>query len=464
MTFSTPRVVIAGLRGGSGKTTLSIALLRLLQKKGYRIVPFKKGPDYIDPGWLAKAAGRACYNLDQFMMPEEKVLSSFLWHSQGADIVLVEGNRGLYDGVDPDGTYSTAELAKLLRSPVLVVVDCRKATRTVAAVLKGLQVFEQGISIKGVVLNNISGPRHERVIRGAIEEYTDLKVVGVMRSQPDSLIPERHLGLLPWQEHDLVEETIERIASSLAEGVDLDGVLEVAAGAEKIEVESLKDPYEVDEGVRQEVQGMRIGVFWDRAFQFYYPENIEILKRYGLQLHLIDAIEGGGIPELDILYIGGGFPETNALRLSENRRFITDLKQKASRGLPIYAECGGLMYLGEEIRYRGRAYEMAGILPVSFQMQDRPVAHGYTVVEVFKDSSFYPEGTLLKGHEFHYSRVIKYDRSMRFVFRMRKGVGVVEGLDGILQDNVFATYTHLHHFGAPEWIRGILNTAKRWAP
>ncbi len=459
MLYNYPRVVIAGLRGGSGKTTLSIAVARLFKNRGLKVTCFKKGPDYIDPGWLAKASGTDCYNLDPFMIPSSKLIASFVHHSKGSDIVVIEGNRGLYDGVDIEGSWSTAELAKLIKAPVVLVVDCTKVTRTVAALIKGLQEFDRGVAIKGVVLNNISGRRHESVVRGAIERYTDCKVLGIIRRSVQAPILQRHLGLTPYQEHPDVEETIDYIAGFVEETINMDEMMEIAYSAAPIHLEELPPLFELNEELRRKSKGLRIGVIRDEAFQFYYPENLEIMREYEMEIVFIDAMRQESLPTLDLLYIGGGFPETNALELSGNRAFMTALRREVEKGLPVYAECGGLMYLGRQIEYAEGVYPMTGVLPLDFRMETTPVAHGYTVVEVVEDSTYYRKGTILKGHEFHYSRVVSYDRDMRFCFQMRKGRGIKDGFDGLLMGKVFATYTHLHTLSAPEWIEGLINTA-----
>ncbi len=459
MQIETPRVVIAGLRGGSGKTTLSIGLMRALRRRGLRVVPFKKGPDYIDSCWLARAAGTGCRNLDPYLIPEELIKQSFCSASSEADMAVIEGNRGLYDGMDREGSFSTAALARLLKVPVILIVDCTKATRTVAAMVRGVRDFEKGLQIGGIVLNRIGGRRHEEIIRESILEYTGIPVLGAIRRVKAGLIPERHLGLITSAEFSGLEAVIERMAELVMDGVDLDQVVEVARQAGPFYAEERDVSRDRDESVGK---GVRIGIIRDAAFQFYYPENIESLEKAGAGVITVNAMETRGVEGIDLLYIGGGFPETNAPRIAENRSFMDSLKRLAEGGLPVYAECGGLMYLGKELRTGGRSYPMTGLLPVSFEMQERPVAHGYTELKVTGDNPFYPVGTVLRGHEFHYSRVTDDEITVPMAFSMLRGKGIRDGMDGLVYKNILATYTHVHSLGTPEWAEGIVGAARNY--
>ncbi len=451
-------MVIAGLRGGSGKTTLSIGLTRALTSRGLKVTSFKKGPDYIDAGWLARASYNRCYNLDPYLISQEKLLQSFVYHSKDSDIALVEGNRGIFDGVDIEGAYSTAELAKLIKSPVVLVVDCTKVTRTLAPMINGIATFDPDVNLQGVILNNIAGSRHETVIRGAIERYTDVKVIGGFRRLKSEIMPERHLGLTPQVEHPHVEEAIRMLSDIVNKEIDVETFAEIAKTAGPLQADN--DLYQGY--ARCEKEPVVIGIIKDTAFQFYYPENIDSLEHGGVRIVEINAIEERCLPEIDALYIGGGFPETNAIALSDNRSFMASLKEAVEDGLPVYAECGGLMYLGREIEYNGKAYPMSGVLPMEFKMEPRPAAHGYTVVEVVEENPFYQKGTLLKGHEFHYSRVIKVGEDLKMAFLMKRGKGIANRKDGIVYKNVFATYTHLHALGAPEWTEAMIRAAERY--
>jgi cobyrinic acid a,c-diamide synthase len=485
-----PRILIAALRGGSGKTILSIGLIAAWKKRHKSIAPFKKGPDYIDTGWLALAAGRPCYNLDTFLLDTPQILQSFITHTGKDDIAVIEGNRGLYDGIDLAGSTSTGELAKLLKTPVLLCVDCTKITRTMAAVISGLIQFDPDVMIKGVVLNRVAGSRHERILRDNIEHYCGIPVLGAIPKLKTQIFPERHMGLVPTPEHDWAGESIDTAAQIANDHIDLDAIYEIiqglpqvgaaevgrqnTAGDEPFGRESF-DPELMTEGLRterpsrvedriqitsDEADRPLIGIIKDSAFQFYYPENIDALKEAGAEIVFISPLANRSLPELHGLYIGGGFPETHARELSENKSFRRELKAMAEDGLPIYAECGGLMYLGEELVLEKKSYPMVGILPLTFDFYSRPQGHGYTVVTVENENPFYEIGAEIRGHEFHYSRVKHWrGEEKELAFRMQRGVGITKDQDGICYKNVLATYTHIHALGTPHWARSLVRNA-----
>ncbi|MDH3884437.1 MAG: cobyrinate a,c-diamide synthase, partial [Desulfobacterales bacterium] len=384
-----PRIMIAALRGGSGKTILSIGLIAAWKKCDKSIAPFKKGPDYIDTGWLALAADRPCYNLDTFLLETPHILQSFLAHTRKNDIAVIEGNRGLYDGIDLAGSTSTAELAKLLKTPVLLCVDCTKITRTMAAVISGLIQFDPDVMIKGVVLNRVAGSRHERILRDNIEHYCGIPVLGAIPKLRNQIFPERHMGLVPTPEHDWAAESIEAAAQIASEHLDLDAIYELIQDLPQIKPEDRKQRTEDRSQITIPEAGRpKIGIIKDSAFQFYYPENIDALKEAGAETVFISPLKSQTLPELDALYIGGGFPETHAKELAQNESFRKELKALAEDNLPIYAECGGLMYLGEELVLEGKSYPMAGVLPLSFDFYPRPQGHGYTIVTVENENPF----------------------------------------------------------------------------
>jgi cobyrinic acid a,c-diamide synthase len=459
------RIVISALRGGSGKTILSIGIIAALRQKGFSVAPFKKGPDYIDAGWLAHAAGRACFNLDTFIIPEDRILHSFFSHTSPEDIAVIEGNRGLYDCIDIHGKTSTAELAKLVGAPVVLTVDCSKTTRTVAAVIQGLMNFDRDVAIGGIVLNRVAGPRHERIITDSIRHHCNIRVLGAIPKIREEIFPERHMGLVPTPEHGWAKTAIEKAADIAGRYIDLDTIVSLSkqSSSGQDTAVSLHQPTETETGKPLPDMGNSrpcIGIIRDSAFQFYYPENIDALKDAGARIVFISPLSTESFPDVDALYIGGGFPETHAGELAENITFKSRLKQTANAGLPVYAECGGLMYLGDSLVIDSVNYPMAGVLPVVFGLSKRPQGHGYTVVSVEKPNPFLKVGTQFKGHEFHYSKVLEWrGTNDQLVFNMKRGAGFISGKDGVCHNNVLATYTHIHALGLPEWAESMVSNA-----
>jgi len=458
-----PRLIISALRGGSGKTILSIGIIAALKALGKAVSPFKKGPDYIDAGWLALAAGRPCYNLDTFMVSPRRVFASFLSRSSQNSIAIIEGNRGLYDGIDLAGSTSTAELAKLLHAPVILCIDATKTTRTMAAVVSGCDQFDPQVTIKGVILNRVAGPRHENILRQSIEAYCDIPVLGAVPKLGKQNFPERHMGLVPTPEHAWARDSIHAIGDIVCRHIDLEALVEIACG-----VSPLRPAAESQSSVRQSAPRIaaraqtrpKIGIIKDSAFQFYYPENIDALVAAGAQIIFFSPLKTETIPAVDALYIGGGFPETHAQVLADNLKFRTTLKSLAVNGLPIYAECGGLMYLGEKLVLKENSYPMVGVLPIVYGFSKKPQGHGYTIFTVEKNNPYFDIGSEYRGHEFHYSKVLKWrGEDDDLVFRMKRGSGIHNERDGACYKNVLATYTHLHALGAPAWAKALVRNA-----
>ncbi|MCX7913094.1 MAG: hydrogenobyrinic acid a,c-diamide synthase (glutamine-hydrolyzing) [Thermodesulfovibrionales bacterium] len=460
-----PRLVIAGIRGGCGKTTVSLSIITALKLKKLQVTPFKKGPDYIDSGWLSLFANNTCYNLDPFLISKENVVNSFVNHFKG-DLALIEGNRGLFDGMDAEGSYSTAELSKLLKSPIILVVDCSKVTRTVAAIIKGCIEFDRSIQISGVILNQIAGKRHENIIKASIEKYCSLPVVGAIPRMQDDSLPERHMGLVPYQEHQYLDRANSFIQMIADRHLDIDKIADIAFSAPPLSLVPEKSEegasFKVEDSNRSEY--LKIGVLKDPAFQFYYPENLEELQKRGAEIVEINALIDQALPDIDALYIGGGFPETNAVHLAENESFKTSLRKAAEGGLPIYAECGGLMFLGRKIRVDNKNFSMVNLFPITFKMKGKPQAHGYTIIEVDQKNPFLPIGTILHGHEFHYSLPEEFSENENIytVFKMKRGEGIKNKRDGLCYKNALGTYTHIHALGSTAWINGLINSAKEY--
>lgn len=488
-----PGIVIAALRGGAGKTIFSVGIIAALRRKGLRVAPFKKGPDYIDAGWLALPAGRPCYNLDTFLIDPPIIQNSYHAHAIDADIAVIEGNRGLYDCIDTRGETSTAELAKLLDLPLILCIDGTKTTRTMAAVVAGCAQFDPALKLKGVILNRVAGPRHERILRDSIEYHCGVPVLGALPKQRRQRLPERHMGLVPTYEHGWALEAVAFIQGLAEKYLDLDAIQQVAAGTYQwIPADSppqvcadirFKAPEPEEKAIRaalvektiqaaaqtaKATEAMpvdpakpRIGILRDSAFQFYYPENLDALETAGSTLVFTSPLTEEDLPEVDALYIGGGFPETHAEQLAANRSYAERIKRLADRGLPIYAECGGLMYLGEKLILDGDTFEMAGVLPIVFGFSKKPQGHGYTIIKVERDTPYFKAGTLIKGHEFHYSTVERWQGAESdMAYAMERGNGIVKGRDGLCRNNVLATYTHIHALGTPQWAPALVEQAR----
>lgn len=443
-------VVISAPQGRSGKTVISLALCGLLRQAGLSVQPFKRGPDYIDPSWLTGAAGRSCRNLDLFLMGEEALAGSFRQACGGADVAVIEGAHGLYDGLDSTGWGSTAHVARLLNVPIILVVNSSRMTGSIAAMVSGYQGFQPGTNIAGVILNNVSGKRHEQKLRDAVERYCEIPVVGAIPRDPDLQVSERHLGLIPFPEAESPTPVVERICRKVGQRLDLDSILAIGRSSDRRSSAPSPRPQETANLVR-------IGVLRDPAFNFYYPENLEALSLAGAELVFFNSLRDR-LPEVDGLYIGGGFPEFFLEELEANDGLRRDIAAAAEDDLPIYAECAGLMYLCQAISWKGRRYKMAGVIPAEVEMSQRPQGHGYVEAEVTQENAFLPVGLILRGHEFHHSRLLRTD-GLRFAYRMRRGHGASGDGDAIIYRNVLASYTHLHALGTPLWAKNFVLAA-----
>ncbi len=454
------RLVISGLAGDVGKSLVTIGIIAALRAEGLRVAPFKKGPDFIDTAWLGAAAGRAGRNLDTFIMPPGQILGSLARREASTDITVVEGSRGLFDGQDESGTHSTAQLAKLIRSPVVLVIDTTKVTRTVAAMVLGCRVLDPELKLAGVILNRVGTRRQERVIRAAIAKETGLPVLGAIPRIAQSILPDRHLGLVTQEEHPRAADAIAVATEQVQQHVDLATLRQLASSAEALENSGALPLPDVTE----ERSKVRLGVVRDRAFTFYYPENLEALQAAGAELVIISAIEDRELAEIDALYIGGGFPEEHAAALAANEKLRSALRERICDGLPTWAECGGLMYLAQGLRRDNREAQMVGALPVRVEHKLRPQGHGYVRGQVDGSNPFLPLGTELRGHEFHYSKLLMDTAPGPTVFCLRKGVGLGHGRDGLHHHKVVASYTHLHALGTPQWAEGLVAAAREQRP
>ncbi|KAB1441550.1 cobyrinate a,c-diamide synthase [Pseudodesulfovibrio senegalensis] len=457
-----PRIVVAGLSGGTGKTIVSLGLARAWTRGGRIVQPFKKGPDYIDANWLGLASGRPCTNLDPYFLDAERIRSLFQHRAACAQLNLVEGNRGLFDGMDESGSCSTAELARQLDAPVVLAVDCTKMTRTIAAIVQGCVSLEPGLRLAGVICNRTAGERHRSILRRSIETHTDVPVLGMLPKLKANPIPERHMGLVSDQEYEAGHyegqaHALDAVADMAEEWLDIDALTSIA---EQVPEMATASPLWAEPAREKTV---RIGYVHDQALWFYYRENLEALEHAGAELVRLSLLDEKPWPELHGLYLGGGFPETFAPQLAANGARREKVAAMCRSGMPVYAECGGFMYLCRELEFEGDMYPMAGVFPVSTTFCPKPQGLGYTTAVVEQDNLFHPTGESYRGHEFHYSRCVRNNaESMDFAVRMERGAGMHGCMDGAVFRNTFAGYNHVHALAVPWWAPAFVRAAERF--
>ena len=449
-------VYLSAAHKSSGKTTLTLGLARALKNRGQRVQVFKKGPDYIDPIWHAQASGKPCYNLDYRLMRRDEIDTLFARHAATADISLIEGNKGLYDGMGIEGSDSNAALAKQLNAPVVLVLDCQGTTRGVAPLLMGYRAFDPDVKFAGVILNKVAGPRHEDKLRTSIERYTDFRIIGSMPRQRELEIAERHIGLIPGNESHEAEARIEAIAAHVAKHVDLAAFATIAKQAPSIMVPAALPA--------SSAEPIRIGILRDKVFGFYYHEDIDALAAENVELVEIDSLHDSQLPNVAGLIIGGGFPEVFLGQLTANAGLRASIKLAAENGLPIYAECGGLMYLSRGIRWQDKQAEMVGLIPGDTIMGARPVGRGYAEVRATGQGAYLPPaGTVLPAHEFHYSHLENLGDAPIYAYDVKRGHGIDGQHDGIVYKNVLASYCHFRGAGPNGWIARFVEHARRIA-
>ena len=447
-----PRVFISAAHKSSGKTTLTLGLCAALHARGHAVQPFKKGPDYIDPLWLGMSAQRPCYNLDFHMMQRSEIEQQFARAAANARISLIEGNKGLYDGLDLDGSNSNAALAKLLGAPVVLVIDARGMTRGVAPLILGYQAFDRDIRIAGVILNNLGGSRHESKLRAVIEHYTDVEVIGAVQHDATMQIAERHLGLVPANEQDAARMRIRHVGERVAAQVELGRLLAISDSAPALDV-----PLAVD--AAPSAERVRIGIAHDQAFGFYYSEDLDSLRAADVELVDIDTLHATALPEVDGLVIGGGFPEMFMAELEANVPLRTQIRNAIEGGLPTYAECGGLMYLSKSLSWQGRTCEMVGVVPGNTVMHERPVGRGYARLQPTGEDRW-QESATIPAHEFHYSSLENLPADSIYAYQVKRGHGIDGQHDGYQLHNLLAGYVHRRGTGAQGWIAPFLNQVR----
>jgi len=446
-------VVISATSSDAGKTMVTSAILRILRDRGYRVQPFKVGPDYIDPMYLTKASGRACRNIDSWLMSREAIYYNLVSGCQGADLAVIEGVRGLYEGASPiRDVGSTAHVAKILSAPVILVVNCESLTRSVAAQVIGFKSMDRRLRIEGVILNKVRDEKHEEKIKRALRYYADVPVIGVLHRSPLLHVKKRHLGLLMPHEIEEVDEVIESAAKMLESSLDLDKLIEIMNSSPEIYSDFKLDA--PSDGER-----IRIGVFMDAAFSFYYHENLEILRKMNAEIVPINSLSDRSLSnDIAGVLIGGGYPEVFAKELEENQSLRFSIKERACDGMPIVGECGGLMYLCEHVTYGGRTYKMAGVFDGAVYFSKRVVS--YVRLKTKVDCPIAKKEDVLKGHEFHYSYIDNI--SAKFAFRVLRGKGIKDKMDGALEYETLGMFTHIHYLSCPDVPKNFLASCRRY--
>ncbi|MDQ0214225.1 cobyrinic acid a,c-diamide synthase [Oikeobacillus pervagus] len=441
------RLVITGTGSGVGKTTITIGIMCALKKKGLQVQGFKCGPDYIDPSYHTAVTGRQSRNLDSWMLNHETVKDILKVASENSDISIIEGVMGFYDGKSPTSDIgSTAEISLVTESPVLLVVNCASMARSVAAIVKGFQTLNEKVRIVGVIANRVGSVGHYKLVKAAIEQECQIPVVGYLQKNDQLSIPERHLGLIPSIERGELDDFFEQLASYIEESIDLDQILSLAEASE-LTIDNDSSVFK-----RKQQPPVRIAVAKDAAFNFYYEENFRLLENYGVKLHYFSPLKGEKLPDdIDGLYIGGGFPEEFASELAAKTDVKLSIKTAIDQGLPTLAECGGFMYLTEQLKTTdGQVFPMVGVISGGVEMQTKRAALGYREVSGLDGNYLLPNGLKARGHEFHYSTFHpKVDLQAAYETKGMRGVKQ----EGVIEKKVVAGYTHLHFASCPELVQ-----------
>jgi cobyrinic acid a,c-diamide synthase len=444
------KFLISAAHKSSGKTTVSIGLCAALTEQGKRVQPFKKGPDYIDPMWLGMASGRPCYNLDFYLCSNEEIKQDFAHRASDCDTAIVEANMGLFDGMSLDCSDSNAALAKLLGLPVILVVDTRGMFRGIAPLLKGYADFDKNLNIAGVILNQVGGSRHEAKLRASVEHYTDIPVLGAIHRNPDLSIEERHLGLIPSNEIENSRRLITACRDAVTNSVDVHRIH--ALDSEPLAIEPA-----TQSSTPKTTDKLRIGIAMDAAFGFYYPGDLEIMKSLSVEIVPINMLQDTRLPEIDGLFIGGGFPETHMKELEANSTMRESVRTAIENGLPTYAECGGMMYLSRSIHWGDQSANMVGIIPGVTRMHERPKGRGYTRLQ---ETSSHPWTRLdenqgeftFPAHEFHHSSLDIEQNNPTYAYKVLRGTGINGENDGYIHKNLLANYVHLRNVVGNQWV------------
>jgi len=454
-----PRIVISGSYSGVGKTTVATGLMGAFRNRKMKVQGFKVGPDYIDTSYHTMITNRYARNLDTWMVPYEGVLEIFIRAFQDADIAIIEGAMGLYDGASGvDETGSTAEMARILNAPVILVIDASDMARSAGALVLGYQKFDPNLRLAGVIANGLGSTTHAKWVKDAIETHTNIPVLGTLPIRNKIKMPERHLGLIPTLERGELHSYFSTLADFIEENVNLDPISEIAKSAPKLPTQKSKIYPK-----KNKKKKVRIGIALDEAFNFYYWDNVDMLKAYGAEITFFSPIHNEKLPDVDGIYIGGGFPEVLAAKLEENKSMRLKIKKRAEEGMPLYAECGGLMYLTDSvINFSGKAFQMVGLFPGITVMTKKLEAMGYTLADVVIHTIIPRKGTKLKGHEFHFSTITNIPRDASFAYKMKLGKGINGKHDGWIEYNVLASYMHMHFGYDKKLVQSFIQSCEKY--
>ena len=428
-----PRLVLAGTTSGVGKTSITCAIIHALQKKGYSVQPFKVGPDYIDPSYLSSISRKDAFNLDVWLMGKNRLLESFVTNSK-SNISIIEGVMGYYDGFGGDSNFaSTHHVASITKSPTILVIDASKAARSIAATALGFVKFHSNSRIKGIILNKIGSKKHEILCRKALEK-SKLPIIGVIKKNPDLDLHSRHLGLIPTKEDTALKQKIQQISKIISSSLDIEKILQIIQTPPPLKTPSTK---------LYKKPKTTIAVALDSSFNFYYRDNLEALKREGANIKFFSPVKDKKLPQCDGIYIGGGFPEILGEALEKNQTMKKKIKQLSEENIPIYAECGGLMYLTKSIDYGKKTSKMVGIFDAETKMTKK-MKLNYTQGNIISKNIISEKKHALQGHEFHYSKLESVSSDSKFAYELKIGEGIKNHFDGMIQDNTLASYGHLY--------------------
>ncbi len=449
-------IYISAAHKSSGKTIVSLGLSRILSNLNQDIQTFKKGPDYIDMGWLSLASKKGSYNLD-FNTQTKKEINDF-YDQKKSTINIIEGNKGLYDGISVSGIDDNAAMSILLNAPVILVIDTEGITRGIAPLLQGYINFEKKCNIKGVILNKVKTERHENKLINAVKEYTNLEILGSIRKSKDLEISERHLGLIPVNEKKIANKKIEQISRIINDSIDRKKFNKIGINFKK---NKLSKKNITNTNFLTNKKKVKLGVFYDKSFGFYYSDDIENFEKYGAEIIQINSLKNKKLPKVDALFIGGGFPETNASVIKKNKNLMKNVKDFIESGKPCYAECGGLMYLSESINYNNKKHKMVGVIPGNIIMDKKPVGRGYVKLKINKNHLWgMKKNSSISAHEFHHARLLLNKNSKNYAYNITRGFGINGLSDGFQYKNLLANFSHLRHTKKCPWIKYFINFIK----